>query len=36
MEAPSLARLRKAYGLPENLYFKGYSTHFHITVGVEY
>ncbi|AMQ27062.1 TPA: hypothetical protein ACK8Z3_002482 [Legionella pneumophila] len=36
VEASSLVRLRKAYGLPENLYFKGYSIHFHITVGVEY
>lgn len=36
VEASSLARLRKAYGLSENLYFKGYPIHFHITVGVEF
>lgn len=35
VEAPSLTKLRKKYGLPERLCFKGYFISFHITLGVE-
>ncbi|HSW93123.1 MAG TPA: hypothetical protein VLJ15_02065 [Gammaproteobacteria bacterium] len=34
VESPSLLKLRKKYGLPELLDFKGYSIEFHITIGV--
>lgn len=33
VESPSLLKLRKKYGLPELLSFKGYSIGFHITIG---
>lgn len=34
VNAPSLVALRKKYGLPEALNFKGYAIDFHITVAV--
>lgn len=33
IESPSLVKLRKKYGFPELLYFRGYSIGFHITIG---
>ncbi|HSW70015.1 MAG TPA: hypothetical protein VLI69_07705 [Gammaproteobacteria bacterium] len=33
VESPSLLKLRKKYGLPDLLSFKGYSIGFHITIG---
>jgi len=35
IESPSLLQLRKRYGLPELLCFKGYSIGFHITIGTK-
>lgn len=35
VESPSLLKLRKQYGLPDHLCFKGYSIGFHITIGVK-
>lgn len=35
VEAASLLRVRRSYGLPNNLFFKGYFIGFHITLGVE-
>ncbi|MBA2653935.1 MAG: hypothetical protein H0U71_02570 [Gammaproteobacteria bacterium] len=32
--SPSLLQLRRRYGLPDNLCFRGYSIGFHITIGV--
>jgi hypothetical protein len=36
IESPSLLKLRKKYGLPDLLCFKGYSIGFHITIGVKF
>jgi hypothetical protein len=36
VESLSLLELRKKYGLPELLCFKGYSIGFHITIGVKF
>lgn len=34
VESPTLLQLRRKYGLPDILCFKGYSIGFHITIGV--
>lgn len=36
VESPSLIELRKKYGLPESLTYKGYNICFHLTIAVRY